>query len=484
MEVRLGLNIVTAVLLGAVGMPARAAHTQARLLLAVETARPGATVMAGVHLHMDKGWHTYWRNSGQSGLPTTIDWQLPKGVTAGRIQWPIPKKLPEPEETTYIYENDAVLLVALKIADEVPAGRLNLKAKLDWLECQTKCIPEGATVEATLIVGPETKPSKDAAQFAAWQSKLPRPGDAVHARAWWEKSGKSDLRSLILEWSTGKTPPKEADFFPDSSEQFEVQPMTERIPNEALNIRLRVRLKKLSGDWPKEISGLLVEQSGAERQAFDVKLPVANSGPSVAAGARSADEALSNNAPRLWKMLLYAFIGGFILNIMPCVLPVIALKILGFVNEAKNEPGRVRKLGLIYTAGVLSSFLALALLVVGLQAAGQEAGWGFQFGNPYFLVGMTTLVTLIALNLFGVFEITLGSGTLTAATNLASQPGAAGAFFNGLLTTVLGNRWRMDRRGRSQQDSRKPEAFSHYALSVVMPPAARRVETIGSLSEE
>jgi len=122
---------------------------------------------------------------------------------------------------------------------------------------------------------------------------------------------------------------------------------------------------------------------------------------------------------------------------MPCVLPVIALKILGFVSEARNEPGRVRKLGLVYTIGVLCSFLVLALIVLGLQEAGKGAGWGFQFGNPYFLLAMTTLVTLIALNLFGVFEITPGSGVLTTATGLASKQGAAGAFFNGLLATVL-----------------------------------------------
>jgi thiol:disulfide interchange protein DsbD len=122
---------------------------------------------------------------------------------------------------------------------------------------------------------------------------------------------------------------------------------------------------------------------------------------------------------------------------MPCVLPVIALKFLGFVNVAQNDPGHVRKLGLIYTAGVLCSFLALALIIVGLQRAGEGAGWGFQFGNPYFLIAMTALVTLIALNLFGVFDVNLGSGALNAASGLASKQGAAGAFFNGFLATVL-----------------------------------------------
>jgi thiol:disulfide interchange protein DsbD len=136
-------------------------------------------------------------------------------------------------------------------------------------------------------------------------------------------------------------------------------------------------------------------------------------------------------------MLFYAFIGGLILNIMPCVLPVIALKILGFVSEAKSSPARVRALGGIYAVGVLFSFLALAAVVIGVKAAGNQAGWGMQFGNPVFLVCLTTLVMLVALNLFGVFEVILGGRALGAAGELASRHGAAGAFFNGVLATVL-----------------------------------------------
>jgi len=136
-------------------------------------------------------------------------------------------------------------------------------------------------------------------------------------------------------------------------------------------------------------------------------------------------------------MLVYAFIGGLILNVMPCVLPVIALKILGFVSQAKDEPGKVRKLGMIYGAGVLVSFLVLAALVIGVKAAGHQAGWGMQFGNPEFLVLLTVLVTLVALNLFGLFEVTLSGRVAGAAGSLASKHGAAGAFFNGVLATIL-----------------------------------------------
>src|SRR5438552_8653568 len=120
----------------AAGLSAQAAHSQARLLLAAEAARPGDTVLAGVHLHMDKGWHTYWRNSGGSGMPTTIDWELPPGVTAGTTQWPVPKKMSEQELTTYIYENDVVLLVPLTLVPGLAQGPLDLKAKASWLECE------------------------------------------------------------------------------------------------------------------------------------------------------------------------------------------------------------------------------------------------------------------------------------------------------------------------------------------------------------
>jgi thiol:disulfide interchange protein DsbD len=382
---------------------------------------------------MNKGWHTYWKNSGQSGLPTTIEWQLPQGVSTNSLQWPAPLKLPEPEQTTYIYEDDVVLLMPLHLSNDLPAGNLNLKARVDWLECNTKCVNEYAQVEAKLAVGSETRPSKDAAFLEKWQARLPKSGDSVGPKAWWGAKGSGDQRPLIFEWTateSGATP----DFFPDVGEHFEVQPATERLASDTGKMRLRTQVKKASGDWPKTVAGLLIEQSKAASRAYEVNLPIADSGPAIASLATGQP---GSNAPPLWKMFLYAFIGGLLLNVMPCVLPVIALKILGFVNESKNEPGRIRKLGLIYSLGVLSSFLVLGLIVLVLQAAGKGAGWGFQFGNPYFLVAMTTLVTLIALNLFGVFEVTLGSGTLTAATTLASKQGAAGAFFNGLLATVL-----------------------------------------------
>ncbi len=232
------------------------------------------------------------------------------------------------------------------------------------------------------------------------------------------------------------------DFYPDAYDSFEIEAATEKISTSTNNVRLRKVVKKFSGDWPKEISGVIAFQFDAGRGGINVSLPVNDAVP--------ADQLIAQNpiSPNdggifdldwreLFQMLLYAFLGGLILNIMPCVMPVIALKILGFVSEAKSSPRRVRALGGIYAVGVLFSFLVLAAIVIGVKAAGHQAGWGMQFGSPIFIVCLTTLVTLVALNLFGVFEVTLGGDALDAAGNLASRHGASGAFFNGVLATTL-----------------------------------------------
>ena len=421
-------------------LTAHAAHTQARLVLAADTARPGDTILAGVDLKMEPGWHTYWKNPGEAGMATKIEWQLPRGVTAGEIQWPLPEKLPPAEVTTYGYNNEVMLVVPLTLATNLPAGPIDLKAKVSWLECKESCIPGSGDIEATLNVGNETKISTDAALVESWRDKAPHPGDNLQLSAGWERPANGDTRPLILEWSAPDKTTK-ADFFPYANDNFDVQAATENLSTGDREIHLRKLVQKYSGDWPKEISGVIVEQTGNKRTGFEVKLTISNQAPTnEAVSAVSASPTASSSAlpaPALWKMLLYAFIGGLILNIMPCVLPVIALKILGFINHGQHEPGRVRALGLVYAAGVLVSFLALAAVVIGVKSAGHHAGWGMQFGNPEFIVVLTTLITLVALNLFGVFEVTLGGRTLSAAGQLASKQGSAGAFFNGLLATAL-----------------------------------------------
>jgi thiol:disulfide interchange protein len=441
-------SIALAVLLCLTALAARAAHTQATLVLSDDTAKSGDTVWAGVDLKMDPDWHTYWKNSGDAGMPTTIAWQLPPGVTAGDIQWPLPKKLPPIEVTTYGYDGETMLLVPLTIASNAPSGPITLTANLTWLECKDVCIPVKTTVQATLNIGNETKTSADATVIKSWQVKVPQVDTYHRFEAWWETSPNSDTRTLIIDQ---KAPPSQnafivysnADFFPNGSDNYEVQAPTDVIVANTFEVRLRKTVKKFSGDWPKEISGVMV----TGWMASEIQAPISDNAPKDAATLIKSPlktVAISSNqnvgaspAGSLALMLLYAFIGGLILNVMPCVLPVIALKILGFVGEARSEPRRVRNLGFIYALGVLASFFGIAVIIIGLKEAGRHVGWGMQFSSPVFVVGLTTLVTLVALNLFGVFEITPGGKIMDAAGQLASKHGAPGAFFNGLLATIL-----------------------------------------------
>jgi thiol:disulfide interchange protein len=426
-------------------LTARAAHTHVELLLSANPARPGETIWAGVDLKMDAGWHTYWKNPGESGIATTIKWDLPPGVTAGEIQWPLPEKLPPAEVTTYGYEQEVMLLVPFTLATNLTSSPLVLKADVSWLECQEQCVPGSASVETTLTIGVETKTAADAAMIETWKNKVPKAlnGSDWNVHAWWEKPASDAMRSLIIAGDFqgvlfGQLPDK-FDFFPDANDNFEVQAAIEKVSEPKTLFCFRKLVKKFSGDWPKEISGVIVMENGGLRTGIEVKLPVGDQVPIVAPAAVTSATATASALPSqsLWKMLLYAFIGGLILNLMPCVLPVIALKILGFVSEAKSEPRHIRAMGLVYAVGVLVSFLALAAIVISVKAAGHQAGWGMQFGNPIFLVCLTVLVTLVTLNLFGVFEVTLGGRALDAAGSLASKHGAAGAFFNGVLATVL-----------------------------------------------
>lgn len=431
---------ILTLLLVMIGMSTRGANTTASLLLPVETARAGETFLAGIRLEMKGSWHTYWRNPGLAGLPTTVDWDLPENIIAGEIQWPVPEKyLPAGStnwmDTTYVYHHEVVLLVPLTISSNAQPGQLELKAQVAWLECEVACLPGDQEVSARLTVADQSRPSADAATIAEWQSKLPQTLNDLSATARWTAPAEDDTRSLTIEWAAegGAAP----DFYPYSSDDWEVGPLTQVLASDPGTLAIGKTVTKYDGDWPSRISGLLVWEVAGEKVAVSAELALANSEKSAPPPSTPVVGSQAGSAQSLWKMLLYALIGGMILNIMPCVLPVISLKILGFVNEADSNPKRVRFLGMAYTAGVLASFLALAALVIGLKVAGRHAGWGMQFSNPQFLILLTILVTLIALNLFGLFEVTLSGKVMSAAGAVTTQQGAAGAFFNGVLATVL-----------------------------------------------
>ena len=434
------------VLLLAVMPLARAAHTQARLILSAEVARPGEIITAGLHLRMDEHWHTYWRNSGDSGMATKIKWTLPSGVTAGEIYWPVPEKIVAAGLTTYAYENEVVLLVPLALASNLPAGPLEIKARASWLECADLCLPGETNLTVRLEVGETSRPSAHTALFTRFQQAVP-PAMPTEEVAW-NNSATNELRTFTHEWLDSMKPTS-LELFPFTADDFEIKTI-EQLPAEGQTVRARFTVKKIGELWPQKISGLLRCYFGtndgtgsplAETLEINLQLtdPFAPSAPAtnaVAAGNSGLTPSVSDR-PSLALMLLFAFLGGLLLNLMPCVLPVIALKILGFVSQAGENPTCVRRLGLFYTGGVLASFFLLADLVIAVQLAGHRASWGMQFSQPTVIVALAALVFLVALNLFGVFEFSLGARVSDAAGRASSGHGASGAFWNGVLATVL-----------------------------------------------
>jgi thiol:disulfide interchange protein DsbD len=410
--------------------------TKARLWLAAETARPGDTVLAGVVLNMPAGWHTYWRNPGESGLATTITWTLPADLSAGEVQWPAPEKLVVDDLVTYVHDGEIVLLVPLKIAANAAPGPRSLNAKVAWLECMEACLLGEAQVQANLTVGSVLQPSAEAARLDAAQRAIPLPDPALAVRAAWTRPPTGETNELVISGATLDhfTP---GDFLAYPSEAYEVQPAVKVLAADAGQFRLTKTVKRLGNAFPARIAGILWQpgRDGQPPAAREVEL---TPGSSEAAGVKgSLPIPVAPSGVSLLAMLGFAFLGGLILNIMPCVLPVIALKILGFVQQHKESPARVRQLGVMYAFGVLVSFLVLAGAVISVRQAGGAASWGMQMQNPFFRFALLLIVMLVTLNLFGVFEVTLSGRAMGAAAGLASKEGAAGAFFNGVLATAL-----------------------------------------------
>lgn len=418
-------------------VPVANPNTTVQLLLDRQEAKPGSTVWAVLRLRMNPNWHSYWRFSGDSGTATKIQWQLPQGLEAGSIQWPAPEKLIEEGLTTLVYQGQADLVIPLTVTAQASVGVQKLEAKVSWQECFKECLRQSATVQAEFTVGTMDRDSSQATEIATARQRIPRIQNPFDATASWIGSESNNERPLVLNL------PGSADFFPYEHAEYDVSAGSESLPNApATRSLIQKKVSKTGASWPTEVRGLWVQKSPGAA-AMEVTIPIL-ANPSVAQTipphppSTAPSTTISSEEPRSLPWILgLAFLGGLILNIMPCVLPVIALKILSFVKQGGTQPGRVRFLGLVYTAGVLASFTVLALLIIAVQSTGKTASWGMQFQNPVFLVSITTLVTLVALNLFGIFEVTLNPQAMGAASQLASKGGATGAFFNGVFTTVL-----------------------------------------------
>jgi thiol:disulfide interchange protein DsbD len=389
---------------------------------------------------MDEPWHTYWRYPGDSGMATKIKWTLPPGVTAGEIRWPLPEKKLVAGLVGFVYEKEIVLPVPLTLASNLAAGPLEIKAHAAWLECAELCVPGETNLTAHFVVGDTNVISAAANLISIHQQAVPMTVPTIDLE--WDAPSTNDLRTFTHQWMD-TMPPAIVDYFPYAADDFELKSVTLRsFTNQSAVARFTV--KKLGASWPTNISGLLRVNFSAETNAesaivetfeanFHLIEPAA---PEVApvAAATPPQPALPES---LAFNLMLALLGGLLLNLMPCVLPVIALKILGFVSQAGENPKRIRTLGIFYTFGVLASFFVLADAVVAVQLAGHRASWGMQFSQPTFIVALAALVFLVALNLFGVFEFSVGARVSDAAGRAASGHGASGAFWNGVLATVL-----------------------------------------------
>ena len=424
------------VLLCAAPVGLGAAHTEVELSLSHREARAGESITAVIRLRMPTGWHTYWRNPGESGEATKVVWDLPPGWEAGALEFPAPEKHVAGGFTTYVHHGEISLLNALKIPASAPAGEVILKGKVVWQECEEVCIKGKKEVQATIKIGTDSTSGPGALLAEAAVKSIPKPGVVSGLKLRLEPGASADERVALLEWDAG-APSKGFDFIPFEEQGGELEGASNLTPvaGKTGAFVLRKKLTLADGKAPSRIAGLILAEG---MPAVAVDLPVAAAATAaVPAAAASEPSGGGAESRSLGLMLVFSFVGGLILNFMPCVLPVIALKVLSFVNQSKEEPGRVRLLGITYGVGVLASFLALGLMAIGAQKAGGLASWGMALQNQVFRALLTMVVALVALNLFGVFEVTLHGGVMGAASQLTAKEGTGGAFFNGVLATVL-----------------------------------------------
>jgi thiol:disulfide interchange protein len=407
-------------------------HVEAELVADKASAQPGKPVTVGLKLRMEPHWHTYWKNPGDSGLPTTIEWILPAGWKAGEIQWPYPHPLPVGPLLNYGYEDEVVLLAELTPPADAPSGRANVKAKSKWLVCKDICIPEEGELDLALPVAAREPPPEP-----RWQAHIERARNQlpVDARGWKHQSalqGKSLV--VLLTPPDGASVPAKAAFFPEREGLIEPA-AAQKVTREGRSLRIEMKLADPPPTGVKAVKGVAVADAGwpaAEgRKAINVDAPIAASLGVAAATTSSASAAGGGTL----LALLSALIGGVLLNLMPCVFPVLGIKVMGFVEHAHGEARAMRLQGLIYTAGVLLSFAILTGLMLALREGGTQLGWGFQLQSPVVITLLAALFFVLALNLSGVFE--WGAFAQSMTSNLSARGRYADAFLSGVLATVV-----------------------------------------------
>jgi thiol:disulfide interchange protein DsbD len=398
---------------------------KAELLADTDAVVPGKSFNVGLLLRMAPGWHTYWKFSGDAGLPTELNWKLPPGWKVGEIQWPIPLKTIDPGDIeTYGYENEILLMQEITPSSKLDDSSAKLSTEANWLVCEKICIPGSATLQLDLPVASTSQPANTDV-FTRYRRLLPQnsPGPDV-ARADWSRVG-SDLRLKITGETLAKYPA--VDFFPLPQQETIVgHPAVQSRSNNEVVFRIPLE------SAPKDLSsmaGLVVfaqQPNSDDRAAWQI-----GSAPGVSTTGTAP-------ARGILTFLLFGFLGGFILNLMPCVLPVISLKIFGFVQQAGQSRQKIFRSGIAFAIGIFAWFIALAVLLIALKGAGRDVTWGgFQFTNPYFVLVLSVIVLVFALNLFGVFEVSLPQSVSRSLLSTSDRKDLLGSFFQGVFATVL-----------------------------------------------
>lgn len=380
---------------------------------------PGQTFRIGLRQKLSPGWHTYWKNPGDSGQPPEIKLLLPEGASAGDLQFPGPDRFRVGPAMSYGYEKEIVFPLAVTVPISLkPGDRFLIRAEADWLVCEKECIPEEGKFVLELPVGASSPAAPDVLKaFAATSARIPvsAPWNA-------KLSQESNALALRVEGEgLSAASVKSAYYYP------ETWGVVSHPAPQQLSIgdgRLSLTLKKgQTFDPKKSLAGLLaITDGGGQTRWFEIS-------PSLGAAPLPMEQL------PLWQAVSFAFLGGLILNLMPCVFPVLAIKAASIVRLSHGSLREIRLSSLYYTLGVMTAFLALAGLLLALRAAGGAAGWGFQFQSPLFVAAMSWLLLAIGLNLSGVFEI--GLGITGAGQRLTHREGHVGSYFTGLLAVIL-----------------------------------------------
>jgi thiol:disulfide interchange protein/DsbC/DsbD-like thiol-disulfide interchange protein len=415
-------------------------NVKARLVSEVSAIGPGQSFWVALEFDIRDGWHTYWRNPGDSGQATTLKWQLPPGFIAGDIVWTTPHRFEIPPLVNYGYAKHAVHLVNITAPRELKPGTpIVLSAKAGWLVCSDVCIPEDAALQLTLPVRSEAGvvDPADAALFTAARGELP---SAQLAATTARIQGDQLVIALGREWGATLPQIKSLAFFPYDEGGIEYA-----APQTLTRIQDAVELAMKVGYQPPRagiVHGVLLatEQSGNDTVTVPMEIAANFSGPGGNQPAGSprfapATPVVEKTTASLPVLLAFAILGGLILNLMPCVFPVLSIKAIGLVEQAKKHPAAVRAKGMVFAAGVISSMLCLAAVLLTLRAGGEQIGWGFQLQSPLFVTLLVYLLLAVGLNLSGVFEV--GGGLAGVGDGLTQGDSYRASFFTGVLTTLV-----------------------------------------------